>query len=72
MPVKDQSGMKSNTLRIESPMDESKKGNFLLSKHQACLLKVSITSSLQALGIKDKLQNECICRFRVEKNSGLY
>lgn len=63
MPVQDQSGMKSNTIRIEGPMGESKGGNFfLLSKHQVGLLKVKITSSLQALGIKDKVWNERIYR----------
>ena len=45
--------MKSNAVRIESLVDESKEENFvLLSEHQAGLLSVNIASTLQVLGIK--------------------
>ena len=45
--------MKSNAVRIESLVDESKEENFvLLSEYQAGLLSVNIASTLQVLGIK--------------------
>ena len=43
-------------------MKVKEKNFFLLSKHQAEWLTVNIASSLP--GIKDKLWNECRCRFK--------
>lgn len=59
MPVQDQSGMKLNTVRIASPVDERKGGKLLSPKAE--LLNVNIASHLQVLGIKDKLWNKCTC-----------
>lgn len=55
-------------------MGESKEENFLLllSRHQAGLLYVNIASSLQALGMKDQLWSECVCRFKNEKSNLYY
>jgi len=46
-------------------MKVKEKNFFLLSKHQAGWLTVNIASSLP--GIKDKLWNECRCRFKDQK-----
>lgn len=72
MPVQDQSGMKSNSVKIERLTDESKEGNFLLSSSQAGLLITNVSLSLQVLKLKISSRMNVYAESKDKSSSGLF